>query len=184
LKIKVPKLKINKKYLLMLFWVLMFSFASMSQNETNRGYKVKIGDELPSLTLHMMNGETWTNKDFENKVVVIQFTGSWCSVCKKEMPHLEKRVWQKFKNKDFLLIGIDIKDSLDRVIPFITKTGVTYPIALDPKAEIFNEFTLKGAGVTRNIVIDKQGKIVFLTRLFEGNEFESMIDKIDELLSS
>ena len=108
-----------------------------------------------------MNGEIWTNKDFENKVVVIQFTGSWCSVCKKEMPHLERRVWQKFKNKNFLLIGIDIKDSLDRVIPFIEKTGVTYPIALDPKAEIFNEFTLKGAGVTRNIVIDKQGKIVF-----------------------
>ena len=131
-----------------------------------------------------MNGEIWTNKDFENKVVVIQFTGSWCSVCKKEMPHLERRVWQKFKNKDFLLIGIDIKDSLDRVIPFIAKTGVTYPIALDPKAEIFNEFTLKGAGVTRNIVIDKKGKIVFLTRLFEEKEFKYMINKIDKLLSS
>ncbi len=100
------------------------------------------------------------------------------------MPHLERRVWQKFKNKDFILIGVDIKDSLDRVISFIEKTGVTYPIALDPNAKIFNEFTLKGAGVTRNIVIDKQGKIVFLTRLFEEKEFKSMIDKIDKLLSS
>ena len=169
-------------YLIFLFCLI--TIVSSCQNETNRGYKVKIGDELPSLTLHMINGETWTNKNFENKVVVIQFTGSWCSVCKKEMPHLERRVWQKFKNKDFLLIGIDIKDSLDRVIPFIAKTGVTYPIALDPNAEIFNEFTLKGAGVTRNIVINKQGEIVLLTRLFEEKEFKSMIDKIDELLNS
>ena len=73
-----------KPYLTFLFFLI--TIVSSSQNETNRGYKVKIGDELPSLTLHMMNGEIWTNKDFESKVVVIQFTGSWCSVCKKEMP--------------------------------------------------------------------------------------------------
>ena len=69
------------------------------------------------------------------------------------------------------------------MISFIEKTGVTYPIAWDPKAEIFDLFTLKGAGVTRNIVINKKGEIVFLTRLFEEKEFQAMIDKIDELVN-
>ena len=99
------------------------------------------------------------------------------------MPELESRVWQKYKEKDFLLIAIDIKDTRDRMISFIEKTGVTYPIAWDPEAEIFNLFTLKGAGVTRNIVINKRGEIVFLTRLFEEKEFQAMIDKIDELVN-
>ena len=167
--------------------VILFLFAvpliSFSQNEENRGYRVKVGDPVPSFTLHMINGETWTNNDLKDKTVVIQFTGSWCSVCKKEMPELESRVWQKYKDENFLLIGIDIKDTRDRMIPFIEKTGVTYPIAWDPEAKIFDLFTLKGAGVTRNIVINKKGEIVFLTRLFEENEFQAMIDKIDELVN-
>ena len=163
--------------------LLVFPLTFVPQNEENRGYRVKVGDPVPPLTLQMINGEIWTNKDFIDKTVVIQFTGSWCSVCKKEMPELESRVWQNYKEKDFLLIGIDIKDTRDRMISFIEKTGVTYPIAWDPEAEIFDLFTLKGAGVTRNIVINKRGEIVFLTRLFEEKEFQAMIDKIDELVN-
>ena len=173
--------KLNR--ITLIFFLFVIPLIPFSQNEENRGYKVKVGDPIPPLTLHMINGETWTNKDLKDKTVVIQFTGSWCSVCKKEMPELESRVWQKYKEKDFVLIGIDIKDTKDRMIPFIEKTGVTYPIAWDPEAEIFDLFTLKGAGVTRNIVINKKGEIVFLTRLFEEKEFQAMIDKIDELVN-
>jgi peroxiredoxin len=167
------------KLVILLISIIGFSF---SQNETNRGYKVKVGDKLPAMSLPMMNGETWTNKDFENKVVIIQFTGSWCSVCRKEMPHLEKRIWQAFKNQDVLLIGIDIKDKREKADAFIKKMEVTYPIAYDPDANIFSQFTLEGAGVTRNIVVNKKGEIVFLTRLFEEKEFEGMIAKIKELI--
>lgn len=167
------------KFLVLIIFLISISCA---QNETNRGYKVKVGDQLPEISLNMLNGEKWTNKDFENKVVVIQFTGSWCGVCKREMPHLEKRVWQKFKNEDFILIGIDIKDTKEKAEAFVNLTGVTYPIAHDPEASIFSQFTLDGAGVTRNIVVNKKGEIVFLTRLFDEKEFESMIAKIKELI--
>ena len=167
------------KFLVLFIFLIVISCA---QNETNRGYKVKVGDQLPEISLNMLNGENWTNKDFENKVVVIQFTGSWCGVCKREMPHLEKRIWQKFKNEDFILIGIDIKDTKEKAEAFVKLTGVTYPIAHDPEASIFSQFTLTGAGVTRNIVVNKKGEIVFLTRLFDEKEFEGMIAKIKELI--
>ena len=60
--------------------------------------------------------------------------------------------------------------------------GVTYPLALDPGANHFSRFALKDAGVTRNIVINKDGKIAFLTRLFEEKEFKEMIAVIEDLL--
>ena len=170
-----------KRFKFLVLFIFLISI-SCAQNETNRGYKVKVGDQLPEISLNMLNGEKWTNKDFENKVVVIQFTGSWCGVCKREMPHLEKRVWQKFKNKDFILIGIDIKDTKEKAEAFVKLTGVTYPIAHDPEASIFSQFTLTGAGVTRNIVVNKKGEIVFLTRLFDEKEFKGMIAKIKEII--
>jgi len=33
---------------------------------------------------------------------------------------------------------------------------------------------LKEAGVTRNIIIDRKGKIIFLTRLYDREEFDMM----------
>ena len=98
------------------------------------------------------------------------------------MPHLEKEVWQRFKNDDFLLIGIDLKEDISIVKKFINSTEVTYPIAIDSDGSIFEKFTLPKAGVTRNIVVDKNGKIIFLTRLFEQKEFNEMIEKIDQEL--
>lgn len=159
-------------FLIALFFISTIIY---SQNKTNRGYKVHVGEQAPALNFMLLIGEKVTNKSLLGKTVVLQFTASWCKVCIEEMPHLEKEVWQKFKNDDFILIGIDLKEDLKTTKGFIKKTGVTYPFTLDLDGSIFNSFTLKGAGVTRNIVIDKTGKIVFLTRLYNRKEFEKMI---------
>ena len=60
--------------------------------------------------------------------------------------------------------------------------GTTYPLALDPGADIFGLFADKESGVTRNVVIDQTGKIVFLTRLFEEEEYQQMLAVIESLL--
>jgi peroxiredoxin len=170
--------------LLFIFIFSSFVILTHSQNEQNRGYKIKIGDQIPEFSVYMLDGSQLTSKDLLGKITVIQFTGSWCSVCRREMPELEKKVWQEFQNQDFLLLGIDTKEPIEKVTPFIKKMEVTYPIALDPEGKIFSKFTVEGAGVTRNIVIDKNGKVVFLTRLFEKEEFNAMVDTIKQLLSN
>ena len=40
-----------------------------------------------------------------------------------------------------------------------------------------------GAGVTRNVIVDKTGKIVYMTRLFKEEEFNEMVEVIDLLLN-
>ena len=162
--------------------IIFLSFLNAVEPD-ERGYIVKVGDESPDFKMQLIDGKTITKKDLIGKVAVLQFTASWCSVCRKEMPHLEKDVWQKFKAKDFILIGVDRDEPLDVVQEFTKEIKVTYPMALDPGADIFALFAAREAGVTRNIVIDQTGKIVFLTRLFEEKEFKAMIAKIDALLN-
>jgi hypothetical protein len=55
-------------------------------------------------------------------------------------------------------------------------------MALDPGGEIFYTFAAKGAGVTRNVIIDRSGKIVYMTRLFKEEEFNEMVEVINILL--
>ena len=58
---------------------------------------MKVGDEAPKIDLELLDGQLLTNENLKGKVVVIQFTASWCSVCIKEMPHLEKRCGKNSK---------------------------------------------------------------------------------------
>jgi len=162
----------------------LVSLIAFSQKQADRGYQVKVGDPVPELIFHLTTGKTISLNQLRGKVVVLQFTASWCSVCRKEMPHLESEIWQVFKDKNFILIGVDYDEPLDKVQAFQKEMKVTYPFALDPGAKLFYHFANKGAGVTRNVVIDPQGKIVFLTRLYDRTEFEAMKKKIAALLST
>ena len=175
MKLEKRKIK-NFGFLLVLFCSLF------SQESDDRGYIVRVGDPAPEIVLEYTTGEQIKLTDLREKVVVLQFTASWCSVCRLEMPHLEKDVWQRFKDDSLILIGIDRDEPLDVVKKFKKEMGVTYPIALDLGANHFAKFSLKESGLTRNIVIDKDGKIAFLTRLFEEKEFKKMIAMIEKLL--
>ena len=147
------------------------------------GYIVKIGQQMPDVTMKLTNGTTVSTADLKGKVVMLQFTASWCGVCRQEMPHIEKEIWQKHKaNKEFALIGIDLKEPLETVKKFENDMKITYPLALDPDGKIFYTFAAEGAGVTRNVIIDREGKIVYMTRLFKIEEFNEMKKVIDLLL--
>ena len=154
------------------------------QNADKRGYIVSVGDEAPDLLLEYTDGQKIQLSDLRGSVVVLQFTASWCSVCIQEMPHLEKDVWQRFKDDGLKLIGVDKDEPLDVVRKFQKRVGTTYPIALDPGSKHFTKFAHKNSGVTRNIVIDRDGKIAFLTRLFDKVEFQQMIDVIERLMNN
>lgn len=149
----------------------------------NYGYIVEIGQQIPDITLELTDGTIVTTASLIGKVVMLQFTASWCSVCRKEMPHIEKYIWLKHKDKaNFALFGIDMDEPLAKVKSFQETMQTTYPIALDPGAKIFYTFAAKGAGVTRNVIIDKTGKIVYMTRLFKEDEFKEMVEVINLLL--
>ena len=147
-------------------------------------YIVKVGDIAPDFTLPMTDGSTFTLSEQRGKVVMLQFTAGWCGVCRKEMPHIESDIWQPNKdNKDFVLVGIDREEALEDILPFIQEVGTTYPIAMDTNADVFAQYALRESGITRNVLIDRDGRIVMLTRLFKEDEFAALVAKINAMLA-
>ncbi|MCG6189262.1 TlpA family protein disulfide reductase [Maribellus maritimus] len=180
-----------KKYLLFVYIILGLSanaqITSIPQKEIpeDYGYIVKIGQQMPEIEFQLTDGSSVKTSDLKGKVIMLQFTASWCVVCRREMPHIESKIWQKHKNNEnFALYGIDMDEPLEKVKQFEKDIKITYPLALDPGAEIFYKFAAQGAGVTRNVIIDKTGKIVYMTRLYKEDEFNEMVEVIDLLLKS
>ena len=150
--------------------------------QDDRGYIVAVGQQAPDFTVKLANNKTFKLSENRGKTIMLQFTASWCSVCRKEMPHIEDEIWIPLKKKPFILIGIDRDEPLDAVNEFAKKMQITYPLALDPGAAVFSLYAKKEAGITRNVIIDKTGKIIYLTRLYEEKEFNDMKEVINNLV--
>jgi len=147
------------------------------------GYIVKIGQQAPDFSLKTIEGKSIPGSSLKGKVVMLQFTASWCSVCRKEMPHIEADIWMKYKsNPSFALYGVDLDEPKNVVTKFAKEIPISYPLTLDPKGGIFYQFAEKEAGVTRNVILDKTGKIVYMTRLYKEEEFQEMKQVIADLL--
>ena len=154
--------------------LLLVSPVMQGQKVYEHNYLVKVGDRAPDFTVTEAGGKSYRLSDLMGKVVMLQFTASWCSVCRKEMPFIEEEIWMPGRKQGLVVIGIDRDEPEATVRKFAADMKITYPLALDPGADIFGLYAEKQAGVTRNIIIDRNGKIIFLTRLFEREEFDRM----------
>jgi peroxiredoxin len=154
----------KRNWIYLLFAILSSTSYGQEKKVYDEGYLVKIGDIAPDFTLSEAGGKTYRLSDLKGKVIMLQFTASWCSVCRTEMPFIEKEIWKEKKDAGLIVIGIDRDEPVDKVLQFKKDIKVTYPLALDPGAEIFGLFAHKLVGVTRDIIIDRSGKRIFLTR--------------------
>jgi peroxiredoxin len=170
------KKKEMKKVLIIIFSVFLVSNCLDAQEKKvyKDDYILTTGDQAPDFMINEAGGKSYKLSDLRGKVVMLQFTASWCSVCRQEMPFIEKEIWKPGRESGLAVIGIDRDEPLEKVLKFKIDIEVTYPLALDPAADIFGLYALKAAGVTRNVIIDRAGKIVFLTRLFNREEFDRM----------
>lgn len=170
------------KKLIFILLLLLVTTLIKAQND-DRGYIVKVGNTAPDIEICYTDGTTKKLSDFRGKVVMLQFTASWCGVCRKEMPFIEKDIWLKHKdNPKFALIGIDLQESREKTIQFAKDLKINYPLTLDLQGKSFYAYAEQGAGVTRNIIIGPDGKIVYLTRLYNPEEFNAMVKVIDTLI--
>ena len=172
-----------KKVLLFLLCILNFALCINAQEGEDRGYIVKVGDVAPDFELTMDNGKTIHLSELRGKVVMLQFTASWCGICRKEMPHIESDIWLRHKDdKDFVLVGIDREETAEKVAYLKEVTKITYPLAYDTTGDVFRLYAHQNAGITRNVLVGRDGKIVMLTRKFEEQEFKGLCNKIAEWL--
>ena len=124
------------------------------KKEEDKGYIVQVGQQAPDFELTTTEGKTFRLSDQRGKVVMLQFTASWCGVCRKEMPHIENEIWLPLKDKDFVLVGVDRDEPMDVVRGFAEKMKITYPLAPDSAARVFGLYAKKEASFETSLFID------------------------------
>ena len=89
-----------------------------------------VGAAAPEFTLETFSGEDIALEDQRGKVVIVNFWGSWCEPCIREMPAFQA-YWEASPD-DVMMIGVGSKqDSVENSREFAERFDITYPIGRD-----------------------------------------------------
>jgi peroxiredoxin len=125
------------------------------------GSKLKKGQPAPDFTLQDIDGKTWKLSDFKGKkIVMIDFWATWCNICKREMPILQK-VYQEYQGKDVEFLGVALDENVAAIKKVAREKGVTYPILVDKDTKVATEIYQLSGPIPYKVVIDKSGTIVY-----------------------
>ena len=110
-----------------------------------------------------MNSQPLLEEDLKDKVVLIDFWTYSCVNCKRTIPYL-KEWWRKYKEKNFMMIGIhtpefEFEKELNNVEHACRDLGVTWPVVLDNDRVNWNNFANRYWPA--KYIADKDGKIVY-----------------------
>ena len=146
--------------IILLIIIVIFLFGTFKKN-TRVIPTPLIGQEVPLIELETVFFEEFENKDLvdilkSNKIKIINFWASWCLPCEVEHAIL----MGLSKKSDFVIIGINYKDTEEGSAQFLNEKGNPYDlIIIDDKGKMGIEMGL--TGVPETFVVNDQGKIIY-----------------------
>lgn len=168
----------KKNQILTLISLIFFTTFVIAQDEATL---VKVGDNAPDFSFTTESGKTTKLSDLKGKVVWINFFATWCPPCRKELPHLQKEVYDKLKdNSNFELIILGREHSWEEINKFTSDNNYYMPFYPDNGRKAFSLYAKQN--IPRNFIIDKEGNIAVTSIGFNEKEFSEIIEKVESLL--
>ena len=142
-----------------------------------KGVTLNVGDQVPSFKLTSIHDEYITLEDYNGTPLVLNFWGTFCEPCKREMPAIEAQ-HIKWKAYGVQFLGINLSEDKITAANY-AKNRVTYPIALDVNRVIEKRYGLRSYPTT--FFINADGS---LNSVVSGEMTEPMLEQhISELVN-
>lgn len=119
----------------------LFTKSSIPQNKT-----------APDFTLKTLTGQDFSLKANRGKQLLLVFTTTWCSACRREIPELKKL------SEKIDVVAIYINEPAGKLKKFIDKNQIPYTVLIDPLAGVAHDYEV--VGVPTKVLIDTDGTVL------------------------
>lgn len=114
------------------------------------------GDQAPDFELVDLEGNTHRLSDYKGQGVFLNFWGTWCEPCKKEMPAMERQ-YQQFKDQGVQVLAVNIAQSKFEVQNFVDQYDLTFPVVIDKTKSVMQAYNVGKLPAT--YLISPDGKV-------------------------
>jgi len=169
----------KKSFSLLVFLLLCVNLIAQEAHEASN--ILLIGQQMPEFTVTTMDGKTLSSDELSGKTVLINFFATWCGPCLRELPSVQKEIWNKYKdNEDFILLIVSREEKPEKVMPFVKEKQYPMSFYSDIDRSCYSQFAEKY--IPRNYLFDKSGKLIYQSIGFKEKEFSLLLANLEEQL--
>ncbi len=132
-------------------------FAATLVAGCQRGGKL-VGAPAPEFSLSDLSGRAVRLANLKGRIVFLNVWATWCEPCREEMPAMEA-LYEKLHGPAFEMLAVSADEQGKAVVePFVKNFGLSFPVLLDPEAQIASRYGVTGYPET--FIIDRNGRVV------------------------
>jgi peroxiredoxin len=115
-----------------------------------------VGEIPPDFTALTYDGATVSLSDYAGKPVWLTFGASWCPDCRTESADVEA-TYEANRDRGLVVLGVFINEPAADVAGYAQRAGLTFPIAVDPNADVAAAY--RSMGIPTHFFIGADGRI-------------------------
>ncbi|TWT26571.1 redoxin domain-containing protein [Planomicrobium sp. CPCC 101110] len=168
---KKKKRLIYRVSVLGLLATMMFYAAYSGMSKEPKTALTSTGDQAPNFAGETLTDEMLVLSNELEEKTLINFWGTWCEPCKREMPALEN-AHTKYKKDGFKVISINLGQSDFVTEQFTNQYKLTFPVLIDKDGAIKEAYHVGNLPVS--FLVDKNGLI---EEVHEGELSEATLEE-------
>ena len=182
-----------KTYLRALQLGLLMMLAGLVTLSHAEQWNYRIGEVAPAFNLTSLDGKPVSLADYNGKIIVMSFMTSWCPFCNAAAPYFEQ-LRKEYQDRGVQTLIVDVHEKNGPIAKFVKKHNLTSPVALDangktteryaPPPTIAPDLKREEAMIASFIIVDRQGKIRFLSLNEDMAKFDAKLTKLRKQLDA
>lgn len=117
---------------------------------------LEVGDKAPDFALVDLEGNDHKLSDYKGQGVFLNFWGTWCKPCAKEMPAMDRQ-YEAFSNDGVQVLAVNIAQSDFEVQSFADQYGLSFPVVIDKTKSVMTAYNIRPLPTT--VLVNPEGNI-------------------------
>jgi len=136
----------------------------LSQPQIKTENNPALGSQRPEFAAMDLNSKQRNIKEWDGKVILLNFWATWCPPCLREIPEFIE-LQKAYGNQGFQVVGIAIDDE-EAVREYVNKIGMNYPslVVQDDGVMLAKRYGNNIGALPYSVIINRDGEISYTIR--------------------